>query len=375
LSRRATNPSSDAGVSADGAVMAEDGAILTEAGAEDGAILTEAGTVVLGDPFPPCADEVGVAGGGFAYAGASGDLVALCNGHVLVGDGAANSVTLLDVVNHVAERSYPVGGATGRMRLDAATRTLYVSLASAAQVAKVQLETGVVETIPVPAALSDLELWPDGVMFVAYSINSSQYHVATIDLSTHNQVSLLDTLAMRPDLLAAAPGAGLLFVAEHWLSPSELESYAYDPSSRTLTLALEPRLAGLNGQGLVVSPDSQHILFPSAGGSGPGYTIYDYATSDLSVLGEYDTGPYPRTADYTPDGRYVYASNGDEIVAFDAVSHVLLDRIGVNFDLVTCSYAQIADIRVSRGGKYVYARSPCGFDQDSSVVAWQRARD
>jgi len=99
-----------------------------------------------------------------------------------------------------------------------------------------------------------------------------------------------------------------LFASNSGVSPSSIFRYGIVGNSITLEQSLR---SGANGRKISISPDGSTLVFPCGGGNGPGYTIYDYDTSDFNhVRGEWDVGTYPKSAIFSPDGNLLYATNG-----------------------------------------------------------------
>ncbi len=110
--------------------------------------------------------------------------------------------------------------------------------------------------------------------------------------------------------------------------------------------------AGGNGSDLAISPDGGHVAFPCGGGNGPGYTIFDFSSSDLTVtFGAWNTGPYPSAAAFSPDSAVLVASLGSAVKRFDAGTHALLDSHG----LPDCVPGMLSRVAVSPSGAILYA--------------------
>jgi DNA-binding beta-propeller fold protein YncE len=120
-----------------------------------------------------------------------------------------------------------------------------------------------------------------------------------------------------------------IFTAHSGLSPSTIFKYELTDAGLTLMQSLR---SGSNGRKINISPDGAHIVFPCGGGNGPGYTVYDYAASNLdNVLGEWDVGTYPKLAVFGPDGAILYGANGSAsdqyLYVMDAVTYQQIRKL------------------------------------------------
>lgn len=148
-----------------------------------------------------------------------------------------------------------------------------------------------------------------------------------------------------------------------------LVRYGFDPNLRTLTEVEALTGSCENGQDLAISPDGAHVAFACGGGNGPGYSIYDFSSTDMSyVYGEWVTGPYPASVAFDPTGAYIAATDTNNILLFDTATHVLLRTYPL--DLSDCSYSGNVKVRFSRGGDMVFAYAACGFWNDSGKLFW-----
>lgn len=81
---------------------------------------------------------------------------------------------------------------------------------------------------------------------------------------------------------------------------------------------------GSNGQDLALSHDGIFASYAVGGGNGPGYSIYKLDTTNLSSLGEFVTGAYPRQITFGHDDKTAYAVNqSGAIKVFDTATFLL----------------------------------------------------
>jgi len=136
-------------------------------------------------------------------------------------------------------------------------------------------------------------------------------------------------------------------------SGSWLERFKFDEQTFGLTEGTMVMNAGTNGQDLAMSPDGRHVAFVAGAGNGNGYAISDLRTQDFSVVdGEWATGPYPRSAAFSPDGKYLAATDGRRLLIFSANTHQLIDE--VTQDQTNCYYYTHQRVAFSRGSRIAF---------------------
>lgn len=104
---------------------------------------------------------------------------------------------------------------------------------------------------------------------------------------------------------------------------------------------------GSNGQDLTLSHNGSFICFATGSGQN-GYQIAKFRTSDMAILGSFDTGPYPRQVAFSQDDRVVYAVHtANEINVFDANSFLSLGTI--------LGSGQASELTVDSTNRYLFA--------------------
>src|SRR6185436_9022461 len=106
--------------------------------------------------------------------------------------------------------------------------------------------------------------------------------------------------------LAISPSRDRLYYADYGLSPASL--YQFDLTVSPPKLLWESPhggLSGSNGQDLAISPDGSFVSYACGAGQG-GYVIAKYRTSDMAILGTFNTDAYPREITFSPDGTTAY---------------------------------------------------------------------
>lgn len=288
-----------------------------------------------------------------------GDFIPLCDGDVYIGNQSTNSVDLRNVFSGELITTYPLPSAPRDMEMDGERGLLYVSLAPATSVAVINTLTDEVNVIRTPVEMNYFSVASDGRVFMS---GGGGYRGTLYILQEDGTITggwPMDGAPIRYNNVT-----GEIVAATFGLSPASLYRYGFDDAGELVELQAL-RSGGGNGQALAISADGEHLALASGGGNGPGYTIYDFSPADFSVVhGEWNTGAYPSGAAFSLDSKLFAASNYDEFLVFDVDTHVELMRVPA----ASCSYGSISTVDFSRGGKLVFARQVCGFDDDTGRI-------
>lgn len=296
--------------------------------------------------------------------GPSDAVVPLCNAQVILGDKGKKTVEIRDIATKATVKSWQLSAPPGDIVYDEAHNTAYVTEDGANSLAVIDLSATTVSEIALTAPAVRLALGDDGQVFA--SLQASTFDVPIV-LIAGGTATNLTIPSQEGTLLAYDRATHRLFIGVDGISPSGLARYAYDATAKTLTLQQERQDAGGNGQDIALSPDGKHLAFPCGGGNGPNYTVFDFDPDDLNTkAGEWDTGPYPRSAAFSPEGTRVLATNGNDMFVFDIATYMQIDQ-----DKPTlCSYGELDRVAISPGGRIFYAITKCGFDSDTGYLHW-----
>ena len=322
---------------------------------------------------PACTTDAVLPGSGVGRLAvpAGSDIVPLCDGLVAIGDRTSNRISVRWVRTGAEVAGHALTAAPGDLELDGARGLLFATLTGRDGLARVDLAQGGTPTVvELPDEALDLAIADDGELFVALAESDSGVTRPVVHLDGVGG-AILGTADVddRAYYIVWDSAGSQLIGGTQGLSPSGLRRYAFDDAGETLTLTQELWNAGSNGQDLAISPDGTRLAFSAGSGNGAGYTITDYSSRDLaSSAGEWDTGAYPSSAAFSPDGAYLAATNSRELIVFDVATHRELVRREVDFG--DCDYSSLRRIEWSRGGRYVFGFSDCGFDDDSGLVVW-----
>jgi len=107
----------------------------------------------------------------------------------------------------------------------------------------------------------------------------------------------------------------------------------------------------------------------SGGGNGSGYSIHDITTDNISTAnGEWDTGAYPVGSAFSPLGTTFAASNGDDLMVFDAITHVEISATRINQSTCDLGYDSVTNVQYSTDGQTVLILAECGINKSLSVL-------
>lgn len=304
-------------------------------------------------------DVSGIPKTGWFPLGHSKDFVPLCSGEVILADSAKNQLLRKDVPRDTLLAAYGLMGKPGAFAFDAENGYLHAALSNST-VVRLELSTGAIATIPLPAEPLHLAVGNRGQLFASLqpSEGSFEQQVAIIDgVGARVQRVLSSNFG---DLLVFERQRGKLITADGLITPSTLRRYAFDPDALTLKQEQELRDAGRNC--LALSPDGSRLAAYSGG------SIADFSPMNFSsIAGSWNLGAYPSASAFSPDGRLLVASDGVRVKVFDVETHALLDT----YSPVGCSpYGNIIRVGFSRGGRIVFSLTECGFYRNYSIINW-----
>ncbi|MES2924810.1 MAG: YncE family protein [Verrucomicrobiota bacterium] len=148
-------------------------------------------------------------------------------------------------------------------------------------------------------------------------------------------------------ILEISPDGSILYYYQTGLSPSSW--YRINVASWPGT-SIQSGTYGSNGQDMALSSDGQWITFAS----GSPYSVQKSpANNPASVVGQMDTGAYPRAVTYSPDGTRLFAVHTqDHIDVWNANTFVQLTPI--------TSPGEARDLECDRKGKVLFAGTSTG---------------
>jgi hypothetical protein len=269
----------------------------------------------------------------------SGMLVDPAHHHLFVTGGSGSSSILVTDYSGQTVATIPNEPGASGLALSDDGSTVYVALAGGNAISAISTST-LAETAryatgsgtdPAYVACSGGKVWfgygPNGGPAGIGSVDPGT-SPATVTLNATNDPN--NTWYSAPEL--AASRAGDLVAGQPGTNPLELASY--DVSTGTAT-TLTPQThfgnyAGLDG--MQITPDGTDVVVATGGGSSDSQTIFQ--VSDLSVVGDYPTGPYTAGVAIASDGTVAAGTtnaspSGSEVYLFAPGGSTPLDTYGL----------------------------------------------
>ncbi len=347
-------------------VVSQNGASSTSTSSSS----TSSSSTTGGSTSSACDSSITSSSSGSLAIDLSNGLVPLCDGEAYVGDSTTNEVVKLNVFTGSISNSYALSDTPKDLVYDSTNNFLYASLVTATEIAKIDLGTGTVSTIPITGGTVDhLVAGGNGTLFASLKPTSGSYSgpIAVINgVAGTVAATISGTYSL---ILGFDPASNTLFTADEGLSPSALTQYTYNSSSYTLTQAQKISNAGGNGSTIAVSPSGSQIAYVDGGGNGsPPYTIYDDSASNINTVnGAWNTGAYPAGGDFSLNGQYFGSTNeSNTLYVFNATTHTAQKTDSVSL----CAYGQLFQARFSQGSKVLFALTKCGSPASSGYIYW-----
>jgi hypothetical protein len=332
---------------------------------------------------PTGEEDLGSAAMAFADMDPAWDVLALCDGRVLIGNRQLNRVELYDVRARSALRTWDLNAAPEVLRRVPGSATLLV-VTDASNVDSVDLDSGAIQHIPVGGRPWDVFPGEPGQMIAVRDSfptpdTRNGDRISFHDLATGGLLSatFLQTHAYASHVRYDST-TGTLWTGDKWHAPARIARYSYDPATHAITeVAIQsPDGATSYMAELVLSPDRTLIASPY-------YELFLGATSDLmgydasglELAKRWPSGPNARAADFRADSAKLAVANapaatGVSAIALHDVATLALERSWI---VAHCPnvFRNMRRVRYSPSGKYVYALETCGAgDGDSARLLW-----
>ena len=252
---------------------------------------------------------------------------------------AQDAVAVIDTNTLDVLTTIPVGDRPLGMTLSPDASRLYVANNSTSPISVIDTMTNaVVGTLPRQFGW-DVEFGTGNRLFVI-SGGVEQIDATTGADAGPNITSTLG-LSFSGGQLEISPDRTSLYYGGTGASPTWL--YKIDVTSTTPAYGWGVE-TGSNGQHVVLSNDGTFVAHPS----GSPYAIGLYRTSNGSLAGSLDTGPYPIDVAFSPDDKIAYASHTENhIDVFDMTTSASLGTI--------LGAGSANELSVSRDGRRLFA--------------------
>jgi serine protease len=300
------------------------------------------------------------------------DMIALCDGRVLVGNRKLHRIELYDVRAGSAVKTWLLNAAPEALRLVPGT-SLLLAVTTSSEVASVNLDTGEVNYIRVGGRVFDAVSSEPGQM-IAVKQKFPSNNTVNGDTMTFHDIATGGLLQERSVAFETAthvrydPVAKRIYTGNQFVSPARLSRFAYTPATHEITLEQYSLDAGDYAQDLVLSPDRTRIAYPVLGGV---TDVVSFNAADLQPGGRWRSGPFPRAADFRADGAKILI--GNEVSGFNKTGMLVFDvATGVlerYWIIEHCDTLQgkTRRVRFSPSGKYAYALETCGSSDGTSA--------
>jgi len=311
-------------------------------------------------------------------------IVPLCDGWILYGDLTSSRIRAVNAVQGVIGNSYQLTAVPGEMAYDPTRGYLFVILEGASFLAKVDLNTGVVTNILLPAEGVHLAVASNGFLFVSLTENYTWPNetICYIDGTAGTVLGNVSIASYNANAFLACNSAGTtLYVGAEGCSNCTTYQYAFNTATYTLTQQYAASgTYTTNGQDLVLSPDGDHLAWVNGGGNGgsPVYTIFDLFASNINnSYGSWNTGAYPRSAGFSPDSANIGTTNGNDLQVFSVITHSASKPTWFNASAggvpgPPYNIYDMTRVRFSRGGGYVFGLDePTYTTPAPATIVWE----
>ncbi len=296
----------------------------------------------------------------------SASIIPLCSGWIIYANRVSNTVSEVNVVTGQTGNSYQLSATPELLIFDQADGWVYATLSGADSLAQVNLNTGNVTYISLPAPAVDGAVANSGYLFV--SLDSSTDSLMYVNGSTATTVTALSISIGDDSLLGYDKTGNYLYVLPAGCSGCSAVQYSFNAATTALGSPVTGYTTG-NGEEVDVSPDNNHVAFVDGGGNGSGYSIDDYNSSNIqSSSGSWNTGAYPNSAGFSPNSQELVATNDTDLEVFSVATHAVTESWQ---GFTQASYYWMTEARFSRGGGMFF-----GLEVDSisssaaSTVVW-----
>jgi YVTN family beta-propeller protein len=240
---------------------------------------------------------------------------------------STNSLAVFNTETLMLQANFFVGSRPYGMTLSNDGNLLYVANSTSQILSVVDWRAKrVTQSITLSAPAQDIEVGADGRLYVLTNRSLIQ-----IDPNNGRKVGPDFSVLVRAGELAISPNKDRLYYGDYGISTASL--YQWDISVQPPTLLWESDdgiTSGAYGEDLAMSANGTFISFATSSGQ-IGYNIAKYRTSDMAILGTFDTGPFPQEITFSPDGLQAYAIHSEgEIDVFDTTTFLLASTFRAN---------------------------------------------
>jgi YVTN family beta-propeller protein len=257
-----------------------------------------------------------------------------------------NSVAIINTNTLAVENTVFVGSGPAGLTFSPDGRYAYIANSSSSFVVVFDTQTrSVVNSFLMPQQPRDVVFASGNRLFVLS--HSTIYQIdATTGASVGENISS-GAVLVYSGALEISPDGNALYYGNYGVSPAKMYKFNVTTTTPVLQWGSPHGPHGDNGQDLTLSHDGSFISY--AVGSGQNlYQIAKFRTSDMGMLGSFNTGAYPQQIAFSPDDRIAYAVHtAGEIDLFDALTFLPIGTIRAS--------GEATELTVDRTGRYLFA--------------------
>lgn len=203
---------------------------------------------------------------------------------------AGNSILIASPTGQIKKTVPGVFGAKG-LTLSADAQSVYVSSSTAATIVQVGTDGTIVDSWPSQTCPGKSAV-VGGALYYAYGCDVGTAGVARLDLTTHEDKSLLNDISAQ----ALTAAASTLVIYASGGSGYSMKSYAINGDG-SLTKNASVQTGGMYDA--EISPDGTKLIMTDYDHP---YGVARYNAATLALEGTFSTGPYPNAVAWSPDG-------------------------------------------------------------------------
>ncbi len=228
--------------------------------------------------------------------------------HLYVTSSARNSVMIIDTSTLSLLDTIFIGSNPQGLAFSESGDRLFVANSGSSFIGVLDTNTYErLDSIQVRRNPYDLEMGRNGIL---YATPASGPYAGIMRIDTNTGKSLGEfsggVFIYYGGLLQISPDRQKLYFGNRGLSPGTLAKYDVSTTSPTLEIRNPHGALGSNGQDVALSCSGDWITY-AVGSGNRGYDIALIRTSDFAILGSFNTGPYPREVQFSPDDEILYA--------------------------------------------------------------------
>ncbi|WP_440906007.1 YncE family protein [Catenovulum sp. SX2] len=290
-------------------------------------------------------------------------IIPLCGGLVLGLDVNLDQIFIRDVVQKNTIDIFSFDTNIHKMAYDSANSLLYISHINSPDLTRLDLVSKQRATIELPNNINDLIVTTDNLLFVDHQ-DYSKGALSIFDSKTL-ELKYQQHLGDEIRLMSFDPVKSRLYIS----NGTRLKAYSYNRSINTLSLSHYVATDNVQGncKEIMISNDGEHIAIPCGGGNGVDYSVFDFkADGTNEKLGEWETGAYPTSGQFTASGETVLLSDNNSFQLYNILDHNLI--YSFTPQPVGC-YSSMTRVKLSTDGSLILGLYNCG---SHSSVAWHK---